>query len=136
MKTSLKKNLIYEYRNCFTYRINRRIKCHGNFEKKTKQNKKPKFDETTEFRQFDIGLHRVLSRIQQTKKRFNNLKAWSLYERIVIVPWIQAWSWGGFVGRVGPGTYSVISVTHTLGIAMGERRIARPWCSPPLKTPP
>lgn len=60
--------------------------------KKTKQNKKPKFDETTEFRQFDIGLHKVFSRIQQTKKRFNNLKAWSSYERIVIVPWIQAWS--------------------------------------------
>lgn len=60
--------------------------------KKTKQNKKPKFDETTEFRQFDIGLYKVFSRIQQTKKRFNNLKAWSSYERIVIVPWIQAWS--------------------------------------------
>lgn len=61
--------------------------------KKTKKKpKKPKFDETTEFRQFDIGLHRVLSRIQQTKKRFNNLKAWSSHERIVIVPWIQAWS--------------------------------------------
>lgn len=60
--------------------------------KKTKQNKKPKFDETTEFRQFDIGLHKVFSRIQQTKMRFNNLKAWSSYERIVIVPWIQAWS--------------------------------------------
>lgn len=59
---------------------------------KTKQNKKPKFDETTEFRQFDVGLHRVLSRIQQTKKIFNNLKAWSSHERIVIVPWIQAWS--------------------------------------------
>lgn len=57
-----------------------------------KQNKKPKFDETTEFRHFDIGLHRVLSRIQQIKKRFNYLKAWSSHERIVIVPWIQAWS--------------------------------------------
>lgn len=91
MKTSLKKYLIYEYRNGFTYRIKRRVKRHGNFEKKNKT-KKPKFDETTEFRQFDIGLHKVLSRIQQTKKRFNNLKAWSSYERIVIVPWIQAWS--------------------------------------------
>lgn len=59
---------------------------------KTKQNKKPKFYETTEFRQFDIGLHKVFSRIQQTKKRFKNPKAWSSYERIAIVPWIQAWS--------------------------------------------
>lgn len=58
--------------------------------KKTKQNKKPKFDETTEFRQFDIGLHKVFSRVQQTKERFKNLKAWSSHKRIVIVPWIQA----------------------------------------------
>lgn len=93
MKTPLKKYLIYDNRNGFTYRIKRRVKRHGNFEgKKTKQNKKPKFDVTTEFRQFDIGLYKVFSRIQQIKKRFNNLKAWSSYERIVIVPWIQAWS--------------------------------------------
>lgn len=52
--------------------------------------KKTRFDETTEFRQFDIGLHKVFSRVQQTKKRFKNLKAWSSHERIVIVPWIQA----------------------------------------------
>lgn len=88
MKTSSKKYVIYDNRKCFTYRIKRHIKRHGNFEKKTKQNKKPKFDETTEFRQFDIGLHRVLSRIQQTKKRFNNLKAWSSHERIVIVVYL------------------------------------------------
>lgn len=89
MKTPLKKYLIFDNRNYFTYRIKRRVKRHGNFEKKkTKQNKKPKFDETTEFRQFDIGLHRVLSRIQQTKKRFNNLKAWSSHERIVIVVYL------------------------------------------------
>lgn len=43
--------------------------------KKQNKTKKPKFDETTEFRQFDIGLHKVFSRIQQTKMRFNNLKA-------------------------------------------------------------
>lgn len=89
MKTPLKKYLIYDNRNGFTYRIKRRVNRHGNFEK---QNNKTRFDETTEFRQFDIGLHKVFSRIQQTKKRFKNPKAWSSYERIAIVPWIQAWS--------------------------------------------
>lgn len=54
MKTPLKKYLIYDNRNGFTYRIKRRVKRHGNFEK---QNNKTRFDETTEFRQFDIGPH-------------------------------------------------------------------------------
>lgn len=54
MKTPLKKYLIYDNRNGFTYRIKRHIKRHGNFEK---QNNKTRFDETTEFRQFDISAY-------------------------------------------------------------------------------
>lgn len=136
MKTSLKKYLIYEYRNGFTYRIKRRVKRHGNFEKK-KQNKTKNQNLTKQLNSVNLISAYIKFSAEFSKLRRDlRISSKEFTEGIVIVPWIQAWSWGGFVGRVGPGTYSVISVTHTLGIALGESRITQPWCSPPLKTPP